>query len=55
MVRIGEPCRLCFPGASGPGDCGLAYLVRSDEDLRALYARLLAQTVPAECPHCGAA
>ena len=33
-VRIGEPCTLCFPGATGPQDCGLVYLVQSDPDLR---------------------
>ena len=33
-IRIGEPCTLCFPGATGPQDCGLVYLVRSDPDLR---------------------
>lgn len=35
VVRVGEPCRLCQPGATGPHDCQLAYLVRDDEDLRA--------------------
>ena len=33
-VRVGEPCTLCFPGASGPQDCGLVYLVESDDELR---------------------
>jgi len=33
-IRLGEPCTLCFPGASGPQDCGLVYLVRSDPELR---------------------
>ena len=33
-IRIGEPCTLCFPGAQGPQDCGLVYLVQSDPDLR---------------------
>lgn len=33
-IRIGEPCTLCVPGASGPQDCGLVYLVFSDPDLR---------------------
>ncbi|CAN7549360.1 hypothetical protein LJR027_003747 [Terrabacter sp. LjRoot27] len=33
-VRLGEPCTLCFPGASGPQDCGLVYLVRTDPELR---------------------
>jgi len=30
----GAPCSLCVPGASGPQDCGLVYLVISDPDLR---------------------
>lgn len=34
-----EPCTLCLPGATGPQDCGLVWLVRSDplfaEELRA--------------------
>jgi hypothetical protein len=29
-----EPCSLCFPGATGPQDCGLVYLVQSDPQLR---------------------
>jgi hypothetical protein len=29
-VRDGEPCSLCVPGATGPQDCGLVYLVKSD-------------------------
>lgn len=33
-VRHGNPCSLCVPGASGPQDCGLVYLVMSDPDLR---------------------
>lgn len=33
-IRIGEPCSLCFPGATGPQDCGLVYLVQSDPELR---------------------
>lgn len=32
-VRPGEPCRLCAPGATGPDNCPLAYLVWTDEDL----------------------
>ena len=30
-IRLGEPCTLCFPGATGPQDCGLVYLVESDD------------------------
>lgn len=33
-IRPGEPCSLCQPGVTGPEDCGLVYLVRSDPDLR---------------------
>jgi len=33
-VRVGEPCTLCFPGATGPQDCGLVYLVMDDDELR---------------------
>lgn len=33
-VRIGEPCTLCFPGADGPQNCGLVYLVQTDPELR---------------------
>lgn len=37
-IRLGEPCSLCFPGADGPQNCGLVYLVQSDEELRDLLA-----------------
>ena len=33
-IRVGDPCSLCFPGATGPQDCGLVYLVQSDPELR---------------------
>jgi hypothetical protein len=33
-IRPADPCSLCVPGASGPADCGLVYLVMSDPDLR---------------------
>lgn len=33
-IRAGEPCTLCFPGADGPQNCGLVYLVQSDDELR---------------------
>lgn len=33
-IRVGEPCSLCFPGADGPQNCGLVYLVQSDPELR---------------------
>jgi hypothetical protein len=33
-IRPGDPCTLCVPGATGPQDCGLVYLVMSDPGLR---------------------
>lgn len=33
-IRDGEPCSLCFPGADGPENCGLVYLVRTDDDMK---------------------
>ena len=33
-IRIGESCTLCLPGAQGPQDCGLVYLVQTDPELR---------------------
>ncbi|WP_323097334.1 DUF6767 domain-containing protein [Intrasporangium sp. YIM S08009] len=52
-VRVGEPCTLCFPGASGPQDCGLVYLVQSDPELRdelAAHRRAHHQRVPGQRP-----
>ena len=43
-IRLGEPCSLCVPGATGPGDCGLVYLVMQDPDLRAELARMRADS-----------
>ena len=37
-IRLGDPCTLCVPGATGPQDCGLVYLVQSDPELRAELA-----------------
>lgn len=37
-IRVGEPCTLCFPGANGPQDCGLVYLVQSDPEMREMLA-----------------
>jgi hypothetical protein len=37
-IRRGEPCTLCVPGATGPQDCGLVYLVQNDPDLAELVA-----------------
>jgi len=33
-------CSLCVPGATGPQDCGLVYLVMSDPELREELHRL---------------
>jgi len=38
-LRPGDACSLCVPGATGPHDCGLLYLVMTDPDLRAELAR----------------
>ena len=37
-VRPGDACSLCFPGATGPQDCGLVYLVQDDPDMAAELA-----------------
>lgn len=37
-IRVGESCSLCFPGAEGPQNCGLVYLVQSDPELREQWA-----------------
>jgi hypothetical protein len=42
-IRLGEPCSLCFPGATGPQDCGLVHLVMRDPDLREELARMRAE------------
>jgi hypothetical protein len=39
-IRPGDACTLCQPGATGPQDCGLVYLVMSDPDLRAELGRV---------------
>jgi hypothetical protein len=38
-IRLGEPCTLCVPGATGPQDCGLVWLVQDDPELREDLAR----------------
>ncbi|WIY81408.1 DUF6767 domain-containing protein [Propionimicrobium sp. PCR01-08-3] len=40
-LRPDDPCSLCQPGANGPQDCGLVYLVMDDPELRAVYAAKL--------------
>lgn len=39
-IRPGDPCSLCQPGATGPQDCALVYLVMNDPDLREELNRL---------------
>ena len=43
-IRPGDACTLCQPGATGPEDCGLVYLVMSDPDLRDELHRLKLET-----------
>ncbi len=38
-IRVGEPCTLCVPGATGPQDCGLVWLVQDDPEMCAELAR----------------
>ncbi|MFK5635463.1 MULTISPECIES: DUF6767 domain-containing protein [unclassified Ornithinimicrobium] len=38
-IRPGDPCSLCVPGATGPHDCGLVYLVQDDPEMAAELAR----------------
>lgn len=40
-IRDNEPCTLCFPGADGPENCGLVYLVQTDDDMREQWAKHL--------------
>jgi hypothetical protein len=47
-IRIGEPCRLFVPGATGPHDCSLVRLVMDDRGLREELARMRAQFVRSE-------
>lgn len=37
-LRPEDACSLCTPGADGPHNCGLVYLMMNDDDLRAEYA-----------------
>ncbi|HET7432653.1 MAG TPA: DUF6767 domain-containing protein [Nocardioides sp.] len=39
-LRPGDSCTLCHPGATGPEDCGLVWLVMTDPDLRERLAEL---------------
>ena len=36
-LRPQDKCSLCYPGASGPQDCGLVYLVMDDDESREVY------------------
>jgi hypothetical protein len=38
-IRPGDPCSLCVPGATGPQDCGLVYLVESDDEMKEQLAQ----------------
>jgi hypothetical protein len=50
-IRVGDSCSLCMPGARGPENCGLVYLVLSDPDLRAqLELRWIRAAAPPESP-----
>lgn len=40
LLRYGEPCTLCQPGAHGPGDCQTVAMVRVDPELRELMAEM---------------
>ncbi len=40
-VRAGDFCSLCWPGATGPADCGLVYLARNDPELWELRSEML--------------
>ena len=31
-IRQGDKCSQCVPGATGPNDCGLVWLMRDDWD-----------------------
>jgi len=42
-VRPGEPCTLCNPAATGPGDCPTVYLVMTEPELRQKLTELRRQ------------
>ncbi|HET8767931.1 MAG TPA: DUF6767 domain-containing protein [Pedococcus sp.] len=50
-LRPGDPCSLCFPGATGPQDCGLVYLAMDDPELRAALAEQRAAVRAARAEH----
>ena len=37
-LRPADTCSLCHPGADGPHNCGLVYLMMNDDELREVYA-----------------
>ena len=43
-LRPGDRCSLCVPGATGPQDCGLVWLVMDDPELREELAEKRAAT-----------
>lgn len=47
-IRIGEPCTLCVPGADGPHNCGLVYLVQDDPELLELAREHRARAIAAK-------
>ncbi len=38
-IRDGDPCSQCVPGAEGPADCGLVWLVMTDPEMREEWGR----------------
>jgi len=46
-IRPGEACLLCHPGAHGPEDCGLVWLVMNDPELSEQLAELRRQMAAA--------
>ncbi|MFL6140121.1 MAG: DUF6767 domain-containing protein [Frankiaceae bacterium] len=50
-VRPGDACTLCQPGVTGPQDCGLVYLVMTDDELREglRHNRLERRSARADC------
>ncbi|WP_284536714.1 DUF6767 domain-containing protein [Nocardioides sp. T2.26MG-1] len=47
LLRPGDWCRMCQPGAHGPEDCQLVALVLSDPDLKARLDEIWREHAPA--------